>query len=420
MPPIRTLHFADVHIGMENYGRTDPETGLSTRLKDFLARMDEMHAFARAEGVDLIVFAGDAFKSRTPNPTYQREFAYRIADLARLAPVVLLIGNHDVAPADGRASSIEIYRTLSVPNVYVSDEYAVFTVETARGPVVIGTAPYPMRSRLVTVIPDADRLTIREVDDEVRKWLLYRLEEMAEEADAMALGLGPETPRVLTGHFTVSGASLGSERGIMIGRDIEVQPSALADARWDYVALGHIHKHQAIGIGHPPIVYSGSLERIDFGEAGDEKGFCWAELERGRTTWSFQPVAARRFVTVQVSQKDMDASDNPTQTVLDAVGRRTLADAIVRVLLEMNADTNARFKEDIVRDALRRAGAHVFSIRKEIVHEMRLRLGDNPEGLTDADLLDHFLISRQIDGPRRAELAERARDLFAKAAEHAD
>ncbi|MGB1289291.1 MAG: metallophosphoesterase family protein, partial [Aggregatilineales bacterium] len=118
--PIRVLHFADVHIGMENYGKTDPATGLSSRVVDFLRRMDEMIDYARENDVDLTIFAGDAFKTRTPNPTYQREFAHRVQDLAELAPVVLLVGNHDLPPNALKASSIEIYDTLSVPNVHIA------------------------------------------------------------------------------------------------------------------------------------------------------------------------------------------------------------------------------------------------------------------------------------------------------------
>lgn len=73
---IRVLHFADIHIGMENYGKTDPQTGLSSRVVDFLRRMDTMIEMARERDVDLVIFAGDAFKTRAPNPTYQREFAH--------------------------------------------------------------------------------------------------------------------------------------------------------------------------------------------------------------------------------------------------------------------------------------------------------------------------------------------------------
>src|SRR5688572_9023121 len=130
---IRVLHFADVHVGMENYGKTDPNSGLSSRVVDFLHRMDEMVEYARDNDVDLVIFAGDAFKTRTPNPTFQREFAWRIQDLADIAPVVMLVGNHDLPPNALKASSIEIYDTLRVANVKVAHEYEVFPVETKRG-----------------------------------------------------------------------------------------------------------------------------------------------------------------------------------------------------------------------------------------------------------------------------------------------
>ena len=120
--PIRVLHFADIHIGMENYGRTDAETGLSSRVRDFLRRLDEMVRYAEAGDVDLVIFAGDAFKTRNPSPTYQREFAHRVQDLAALAPVVLLVGNHGLPPNAARASSIDIYGTLRVPNVLVAGQ----------------------------------------------------------------------------------------------------------------------------------------------------------------------------------------------------------------------------------------------------------------------------------------------------------
>ncbi len=48
--------------------------------------------------------------------------------------------------------------------------------------------------------------------------------------------------------------------------------------------MGHIHKHQNLTRDReeaPPVIYSGSMERIDFGEEGDPKGFCWVELDRG-------------------------------------------------------------------------------------------------------------------------------------------
>ena len=58
---LRILHFSDLHIGVENYGRIDPQTGLSTRLIDFLSSLDQVVEFALTENVDLVILAGDAY-----------------------------------------------------------------------------------------------------------------------------------------------------------------------------------------------------------------------------------------------------------------------------------------------------------------------------------------------------------------------
>ena len=412
--PIRVLHFADVHIGMENYGRTDPESGLSSRVRDFLRRMDEMIAFAAENEVDLTIFAGDAFKTRTPNPTFQREFAWRVRDLTRLAPLVMLVGNHDLPPTVMKASSIEIYDTLAVPNVWVADQYEVRQIETKRGPVAVGAAPYPIRSRLITEEETAG-MTIAQVDEVMRGELSRRLEALAAEADTLAM------PRVLTGHFTILGASFGSERSVMLGRDVEVLLSSIADTRWDYVAMGHIHKHQNLTAKRedaPPVVYSGSLERIDFGEEGDDKGYCWVELERQRTNWTFRRVKARPFVTLRLDLRD---SDDPTLDAVNQINARgeALREAVVRAIYRLTPETEARFQEGIVRDVLRQAGvSSIAAIRKEVEQADRARLGvENPEQLTDEELLNLYLKTKQIGDERREELLETARAILQGAGE---
>ena len=65
---IKLLHLADLHIGMENYGRLDPASGMHTRLIDYLNRLDEAIDYGLAEGADAVLIAGDVYKNRTPNP----------------------------------------------------------------------------------------------------------------------------------------------------------------------------------------------------------------------------------------------------------------------------------------------------------------------------------------------------------------
>src|SRR4030042_409129 len=101
---MKILHFADLHLGVENYGRLDPATGHSSRLNDFLSALDQVIDYALENRVDLVLFCGDAYKTREPSQTQQREFARRINRLSTSGvPVFLLVGNHDLPNTIGKA-----------------------------------------------------------------------------------------------------------------------------------------------------------------------------------------------------------------------------------------------------------------------------------------------------------------------------
>src|SRR3984893_4118568 len=126
---MKLVLFAALHIGVENYSRPDPETGLPSRLHDFLAAFDELVEFCLSELVDLVIFAGDAYKSREPSQTHQREFARRIRRLTTAGiPVFLLVGNHDLPNALSRANALEIFQTLAIENVFVGSRLGTTVV----------------------------------------------------------------------------------------------------------------------------------------------------------------------------------------------------------------------------------------------------------------------------------------------------
>lgn len=405
---IKLLHFADVHIGMENYGRTNPQTGLSTRITDFLYRLDDMIAYAQEREVDLAIFAGDAFKNRNPNPTLQREFAWRIQDLSNLCPVILLVGNHDLPINVKKASSIEIYETLNVPNVILGQNYEVHRIQTNSGPVQVATAPYPIRARLMEdEIEHSVRRTVDDLDALLQQRVELIIRDLAmqvEESDA---------PRILTGHFSVLGAMHGSEKQVMLGRDVAISLGNLATPEWDYIAMGHIHKHQNLTAGRdgmPPVVYSGSLERIDFGEEADEKGFVWAEIERGEASWKFIPVRARPFVTLRA---DVRQAGNPMKMIFDTIKKHDVTEAVVRVIVTADMETNALIQTNPIEQALRDAGASVVaSIQRDVDQPSRMRLGPTPEGLAPLELLERYLYSKEVSPDRIAVLMEAAQNLI--------
>jgi exonuclease SbcD len=411
MERIRLLHFADLHVGTENYGRLDPSTGINQRVVDFLQRFDELIDYGLEHEVDLVVFAGDAYKRRDPSPTHQRAFARRIKRLTDAGvPVVLLVGNHDLPTMVQKASSVDIFRTLDVPHVFVGRVEEVHPIDTRRGPVQVATVPYPVRQRLLTH-EQYQGLTIEQLDEELRHVVTGNLHALVDQ-------LEPSVPAVLLAHLTVSGATFGSERSVMIGRDAVILKSALADPAWDYVALGHIHKHQSLNDDDdPPVVYAGSLERIDFGEEKEPKGFCWVELARGETTWKFVEVNARRFVTVRA---DLREAEDPLAELEQAVAAHQLQDAVVRVILHLRAEHEQLVRDREVRALLREAH-FIGGISREVERESRVRLGGlSPEEMTPRQLLERYLEARQIAPQRRKELLACADEILNPASDLED
>jgi exonuclease SbcD len=405
--PIRVLHFADLHVGMENYGKIDPQTGISSRIRDFLDRLDEVIAYALDNDADLVIFAGDAFKTRDPDPTQQREFAKRIKGLADRVPVFMLVGNHDVPGMAAKATSIDIFRTLDVPNVTVGRQIGSQVIQTKSGPVFVGWVPFPVRSRLLAQ-EEHKGASVEQLDKAVEKLIIEEMADLTRDAADQNM------PRVLVGHFSVGGAVYGSERSVMLGRDLVIPKSALNASIWDYVGLGHIHKHQnltANDSGAPPVVYSGSLERIDFGEEMEDKGFCWISLERGRTTWEFVKVSARPFVTIKVDGRD---EADPTSAVIAKIQSRSLKGAIVRVSVKLKEAQVASLREREIEKALREAEVNnIAAIGKDVERETRAQLGGaSPETLTPAQLVEKYFMSKGRSPEEAAKYVKAAESLF--------
>jgi len=399
---LKILHLADLHLGVESYGRLDPATGLSSRLLDFLAVFDQVVDYALQNEVDLVLFCGDAYKSREPTPTQQREFAKRINRLASNGiAVFLLVGNHDLPTAIGKATTTEIFDTLAVRNVYVSSRPDIYWIQTNSGPVQVASLPWPRRGLLLSK-EETKNLDFNQIKQKLEEALTRIISVHASKID-------PTLPAILAAHVWVTGAKAGSEKMITIGQDHALLPGNVANPAFDYIALGHIHKHQVL-VSNPPMVYTGSLERLDFSEEDDEKGFYLVQIEpdksgKRRVSFTFHPVNARRFLTINVNIQSEDT--NPTATVLRAIAQQAdrVQDAIVRLQLSLPSEMQGLIRDSDLRDALKEA--YYVTIAQEIKQETRLRLGDRTaEELTPLDALKTYLATKKLPPDRAKVLLE--------------
>jgi len=405
---MKIIHFADLHLGVENYGRPDPATGLSTRVNDFLNVFDELVDYALEIRADLVIFCGDAYRTREPTQTQQREFARRIGRLAsNNVPVFLLVGNHDLPNAIGRATATEIFDTLAVRNVYVAAKPDIYKITTAGGPIQIVAIPWLRRSGLLTR-EEARNLDIEQVNRKLQEALTQVIAEKT-------VALDPALPAVLAAHLWVTGARAGSEMRMVMGQEPAVLISNIANPAYDYIALGHIHQRQVLA-EDPPVVYAGSLERIDFGEKDDEKGFYVVDIRdsgdgKRRASYEFHPVKARRFLTIEVELKADEA--DPMATIKSAVNaeKEKIRDAVVRLNIKLPSMLEGQLRDGEIREALN--PAHYISITREVQRETRMRLGNrNAEEITPYDALEAWLETQSFEPERRKVLLDYGQKLI--------
>lgn len=407
---MRLIHFSDLHLGIDNYGTIDPETGLSTRVLDFLRAFDLIVDRAITETFDAVLFTGDAFKNRDPSPTLQREFARRILRLAHAGiPIVILVGNHDLPNVISRATPVEIYQVLEIPGVYVCRSIESLAVATRSGPLQIVALPWIPRSGLLGLQQYRD-LDDQELDRETRRLLSEAIADQKRDLD-------PGRPAVLMAHVSLQGASLGYEQSIMLGKDITVGRDDLHAREFDYVALGHIHKHQVVG-SRPPVVYAGSPERIDFGEEREPKGYVVVEIDDSppprETRFEFVELPARRFETLRLKA----SGDAPDERVMREVERAAgaIRGAIVRCFVEVDPGRERSVAASDVRRALVAAGAaYVAYVIVESEMTARARVAVSDEVARDASqMLERWVEQKQYDARLKERVLARGREMIAR------
>ena len=391
---MKILHFADAHIDMANYGRHDPETGLPVRVLDFLKSLDTIVDTAISEKVDMVIFAGDAYKDRSPAPTFQREWGKRIMRLSQAKiPTLLLIGNHDISPAAGRANAIQEFKTLQVPYVQVLDQPCFLRPDDLWGlPLQIIAMPWIARSGLMAATGVTDS---KEAFSRIEGNIGDLIEGFIEGADS-------SIPIILTAHASIEGAKFGGERLVMLGNDLVLSGSLVKNPKFSYVAMGHIHKPQDVNEGYqPPVIYPGSIERVDFGEVKEDRFFVIANVEKGEDTkveWR-ELKGVRKFIDRRAVLK---SSENVTESLKDALPKpREMSEAIVRLSVEYPREWDSLIDESALRKYTE--DAFEFHFLKKPQSQSRVRI---PEGKAVSSLSPLDLLAQYFDAAKTKDANE--------------
>lgn len=398
---IRFIHTADIHFGMENYGRIDPKTGIHSRLLDFEKALNFCIDFALEQQVDFFLFSGDAYKTAHPTPTHQRLLMGCFLRLYKAGiPLVIIVGNHDNPLSFGKAHALEIFGQLPIEGFHVISKPTSLLLSTKSGPVQIVGIPWPTRNT-ISLSDQHAALQPHEITEYISTGVSKIIASFAEALDS-------SVPAVLAGHLTVSsGIFSGSEKRAIYGTDPFFLPSQLGIAPFDYVALGHLHRFQNVnGTCLPPIIYSGSIERIDFGERKEEKGFCFVTIhEKEQVTYEFIKTPTRPLIQIEVHLVE---GVNQTEQVLTEIERYTLGGAIIKVLYFLPGSSKDTVDLARVQRACSQAWylVGIFPVHKQEVRERRATIR------TDMNLKDlltaYFDTKHEYTTEQKKSLIEKA------------
>ena len=396
---VKILHLSDIHLGSGfNHGRINPETGLNTRLEDFARSLHACVDAAIANSVDLVLFGGDAFPDATPPPYIQQIFAQEFCRLvAADIPTVLLVGNHDQHAQGTGGASLCIYRTLGVPGFIVGDRLTTHRIETRSGPIQVITLPWLTRSTLLTR-PETQGLSMREISELLLDRLRVVLESEIRKLDSTR-------PTVLLAHLMTDTARYGAEKFLAVGKGFSVPMAILARTCFDYIALGHVHKYQAV-CQSPLAIYPGSIERVDFSEEKEEKGYVLVEVERGSANAQFCPLPTRAFKTLEIN---LTQAENPQTALLEAIKKANIKEKVIKLTYKLRADQIEAIDNSLIVQQLSRA--HSYTIQPELVSQLsRPRL---PELGVDSSLSPMSALQAYLDN--REDLSAIAPDILTAA-----
>lgn len=250
---MRILHCADLHLGRCLHGQA--------LIEDQSYVLDQIVTVARDAAPDVILVAGDVYDRAVP----PAEAVALLDDvLGRLlldchVPVVLIPGNHD-SPERLTFGA----RLLKAGNLHLFKNFTpnnVVTIADAHGPVDIYGVPFaePPVAR-----QDLDCPTVVDHNSAFQE-VVRRIREIKTAGRRSVL---------LTHAFVAGGEATESERPLVVGGAGAVAPVGLAG--FDYVALGHLHRPQAVGLDN--VQYSGSILAYSFGEADHTKSVSLVEI----------------------------------------------------------------------------------------------------------------------------------------------
>ena len=376
---------ADIHIGAsKECGNYDSSSGMHSREIDFFHSLDQAIDFAIENEVDLFAILGDVFHSKNPTPTQNREYAKRICRLSEAKmETVILKGNHDTHVAEELGHTSSVIKELNVPYITIVDEPEILHYND----VAIIAMPYIHQGR-------GNRKKIEDVVE-------YYIETVE-----MLKSQSGSKKTICLAHQSVDKLRLSSEQE----KDLSMFSEAVIPLEvfkdFDITFLGHIHKHQGVQ-KKPPVIYCGSIDKVDFGEASEEKGFMLYDTDTKEA--NFIKIDTREFANLKVDVSKNNK--NISERIINHLKSLELENKIVKLTIKVKDSDIAQIDLLGIKKELKRS-FYAKDLHYNIIKEKRSRNEQINETLSSAEALVEFIESRSEYKDYKIELIAEGKEVI--------
>jgi exonuclease SbcD len=208
--------------------------------------------------------------------------------------------------------------------------------------------------------------------------------------------------------MTLDRALAGIEQELLVGYTLTFPTDIFIHESVDYVALGHVHKYQVIRPSSPIVVYAGSLERVDFGEAKEDKGFIHVKLARNHTSFEFKSIDPRPFITIDL---DLVNELEPQQRIFREVERNLVPGCVLRIRYKVHQEQLAAIDPSKIRQLCQQA--MTTRLQPEVIPAQgRARLPQLNESAVSSPIVAIETYLEEVAPERKEALVNLTKDLM--------
>lgn len=385
---MRLVICGDTHIGaVFGLGRPNKRGG-NTRVDDYEKTLNHIVDYAIDTGADAFIQTGDAFEVRSPEPEHMNIFnkAIKRLSMAGITSIVIM-GNHDYRRSgDGFTSAISSLPAKDYPNVRLVLNPEVIKFHNGTGD-----------SANIILLPYRDRRMYSgktTIEDSV----LYEKEVqvLVDECD--------DSPTIAIGHNFFHQGSYGDFGGT------EILASVDAFRGCDLVVMGHFHQFKILRTKSPIAIYSGSMEKVNFGDEKVDKFF----IDYNTTTKDAKIVKTpvRELVDIFVDLKNC-THDDILETLKSGIRRHELKDKISRIKISIEDKLMSFVKKSLIEKMMYDAGS--FFVSRVTIEPIFTRIIRDDAILKHKDnfsMFEAFMEGQSLDDEERSYILSKFKKII--------